>query len=211
MVFPFCTGFINKDLNALIRYLMIKLAPVLIAEKPARFCSLYDIGPMKVPVILDAWRVYKNYVSEFLAVGFFEVFDRFNHPKVFFYKKELLEQAMMSGKVSAFLSSYGYPVYSGLENNLKHLQTRLEQPDFPHEVGIFLGYPLKDVLGFINGDIPFCIKGLWKVYAEPEYSCFLMRKYKYAEEQMRKVIGQKNITVNSMKTIKEQFELKEVI
>ena len=36
---------------------------------------------------------------------------------------------------------------------------------FPHEIGIFLGYPLDDVVGFIENRGQNCkCCGLWKVY-----------------------------------------------
>ena len=37
---------------------------------------------------------------------------------------------------------------------------------FPHEIGVFLGYPLEDVLGFIENGGRNCLYcGCWKVYA----------------------------------------------
>ena len=39
--------------------------------------------------------------------------------------------------------------------------------DFPHEIGLFLGYPVEDVKGFIKykGECSKCI-GCWKVYGD---------------------------------------------
>lgn len=39
--------------------------------------------------------------------------------------------------------------------------------DFPHEIGLFLGYPYEDVKGFIDnkGECSKCI-GCWKVYGD---------------------------------------------
>ena len=38
--------------------------------------------------------------------------------------------------------------------------------DFPHEIGVFLGYPLEDVIGFIrNKGQCFCCLGCWKAYS----------------------------------------------
>ena len=43
----------------------------------------------------------------------------------------------------------------------------VQQKDFPHEMGVLLGYPLEDVKGFINnrGRI-FLYTGYWKVYSD---------------------------------------------
>ena len=56
------------------------------------------------------------------------------------------------------------------ENCIRHLQARFTGNDcFPHEVGLFLGYPLDDVTGFIEqkGKNYKCC-GIWKVYGDPQ-------------------------------------------
>ena len=41
--------------------------------------------------------------------------------------------------------------------------------DFPHEIGVFLGYPLGDVEGFIaNRGRNFTCCGCWKSYGDPD-------------------------------------------
>ena len=41
--------------------------------------------------------------------------------------------------------------------------------DFPHEIGVFLGYPLGDVVGFIeNRGKNFTCCGCWKSYGDPD-------------------------------------------
>lgn len=40
---------------------------------------------------------------------------------------------------------------------------------FPHEIGVFLGYPIEDVIGFINNKgCNFKCCGYWKVYGDKE-------------------------------------------
>lgn len=67
--------------------------------------------------------------------------------------------------VADFLRSYGYKSTNAVYA-LIHLRLRLsESKDFPHEIGIFLGYPLGDVTGFIENkgkNSKYC--GCWKVY-----------------------------------------------
>ena len=43
--------------------------------------------------------------------------------------------------------------------------------EFPHEIGLFLGYPYEDVIGFIKNkgkNYTYC--GYWKTYGDPEIS-----------------------------------------
>ena len=65
-----------------------------------------------------------------------------------------------------FLKAYGYHDRMSIMEMLEHLRYRMEASiNFPHEIGVFLGYPLKDVKYFIsrrgNG---YHMCGEWKVY-----------------------------------------------
>ena len=53
---------------------------------------------------------------------------------------------------------------------LEQLSDRLcLEQEFPHEIGIFLGYPLEDVDGFITHQGENCkLCGCWKVYGNVE-------------------------------------------
>lgn len=50
---------------------------------------------------------------------------------------------------------------------------------FPHEIGVFLGYPLQDVKGFIeNNGRNSKYTGLWKVYGDKAASMRMFEKYR---------------------------------
>ena len=82
-----------------------------------------------------------------------------------------LERDLKKPGVANFIKKYGYestdPAYA-----LERLRSRLAQrEDFPHEIGLFLGYPLGDVIGFIaNQGRNFKCVGCWKVYCD-ECAC----------------------------------------
>lgn len=61
-----------------------------------------------------------------------------------------------------------------------HLIKRLEEnEDFPHEIGLFLGYPPEDVCGFIENREDECkCVGCWKVYGDAEKAQKTFAKYK---------------------------------
>ena len=62
------------------------------------------------------------------------------------------------------------------EDLLAQLRARLRTKEqFPHEIGLFLGYPLRDVIGFIeNRGQNFTCCGFWKSYSDPAQAreCF---------------------------------------
>lgn len=91
---------------------------------------------------------------------------------VFFYRKEEFAVYVADPKVREFLKNYGYEEKE-LEKILLRLSKRIckyskEELEFPHEIGAFLDYPLKDVEGFIQNDGKnSLLTGYWKVYHNP--------------------------------------------
>lgn len=96
---------------------------------------------------------------------------------IYVYRPRMLEKQLMQKDTAAFLASFGYRPFD-MEDCLIRLSMRLnEARDFPHEVGIFLGYPLHDVKGFIlNRGQCYCCKGCWKAYENKEEAekCFAL-------------------------------------
>ncbi|MBE6007740.1 MAG: DUF3793 family protein [Lachnospiraceae bacterium] len=86
---------------------------------------------------------------------------------IYVYRKKSLETDLEKEEVRTILSLLGYKDIN-LKNALDHLKQRLFlSDDFPHEIGLFLGYPPKDVLGFIlNGGMNEICTGCWKVYCD---------------------------------------------
>ena len=68
------------------------------------------------------------------------------------------------------LGHFAYPVGQPLDVLLRNLKRRIAMSkDFPHEIGLFLGYPIEDVVGFIRYAGKGCkLSGLWKVYGDAE-------------------------------------------
>lgn len=86
------------------------------------------------------------------------------------YNEKLLSKKINEEKNKKLLISYGYNECFTLKQNLNKLAHRIKcQQEFPHEIGIFLDYPLEDVIGFINNKGEnFKYLGCWKVYDNEE-------------------------------------------
>ncbi len=99
---------------------------------------------------------------------------------IYVYRERQLAQLLSNSDVRAFLSKEGYALSDCCEDYLAQLQQRLCcGPDFPHEIGVFLGYPLTDVIGFLenNGQNYTCC-GYWKSYGDPVQAQALFARYK---------------------------------
>ena len=66
------------------------------------------------------------------------------------------------------LRQLGYPKDALMEELLEELGHRMARQGFPHEIGLFLGYPARDVEEFIRrGGLGSICTGYWKVYRHP--------------------------------------------
>ena len=87
---------------------------------------------------------------------------------LYLYRPKLLEHDLRDPLSRKLLAECGY---TGEDANvcLARLISRLRtEEDFPHEVGLFLGYPPADVDGFMHRKDECKLSGLWKVYDDVE-------------------------------------------
>lgn len=144
-------------------------SPAMCGIKPANLFSIrkqvFENSKNSISQTLKKWKI------EFESIGMnFICIERSDNLLLFFvYRKTLLEKSIFSSKwVNSYLRKKNYPVKNGLDAIIQELSKRLSvQKDFPHEVGIFLGYPICDVIAFeqkIKSESKF--NGYWKVYSK---------------------------------------------
>lgn len=109
---------------------------------------------------------------------------------MFVFDKNLLEKVVADEENSLYLIRKGYPVEKGLDGILSELLHRLAFSScFPHEVGLFLGYPLCDVVGFENDRSGCKFSGFWKVYGDLDEAERKMKMYKSCSEICMRMLG----------------------
>ncbi|MDD6233002.1 MAG: DUF3793 family protein [Frisingicoccus sp.] len=105
------------------------------------------------------------------------------------YRKEAMEEIVSGKEQMLFLKEWGYEedtlerMLMKFSQRFRHYRKDKNLP-FPHEMGVFLGYPMADVKGFIKYEgknYLYC--GYWKVYENVEERKELFRTY----EEIRKV------------------------
>ncbi len=105
------------------------------------------------------------------------------------YRPQRLESYLSRSEHQRYLALCGYE-----EGNLLHQLGELgrryrayldHKADFPHEMGIFLEYPLADIRGFVeqNGQNCLC-SGYWKVYADENAARKRFQAFDEAREQV---------------------------
>ena len=100
-----------------------------------------------------------------------------NGALLYVYRKALLKKEFNDTKKAQFISKLGYNP-KDITGAVNELKKRLKT-GFPHEIGLFLGYPLDDVKGFIdNKGKNYIFNGYWKVYCNEKDARACFDKYK---------------------------------
>ncbi|UMZ74369.1 DUF3793 family protein [Natranaerofaba carboxydovora] len=165
------------DLLTTIAY---KTAPTILLNKPSSLIS-FTKGNRDLYLL---WDMYKEDIKNELSLEYYELRRTSQSVLVLFFKIDELSRHLSDPKRIAFLENYGYHANSSLEESLSLLRTNVDK-GFYHEIGIFLGYPIKDVIGFIeNKGKDYIFKRYWKVYHRPDRAKKLFDSYDKAKEQM---------------------------
>lgn len=105
------------------------------------------------------------------------------------YKEREMKAYLSRKRVRILLSQLGYRNYD-LKSLLILFRKRYKmyangEIDFPHEMGLFLGYPVEDVHGFIeNTGKNFLHSGYWKVYKNLPLKMQLFQSFEQARERV---------------------------
>lgn len=156
-------------------YLIECCSPTLASLKTANLFSF----PFSSESELDRQAAHWNKILEPKGVTITVLKKRENAALIYVYRRAKLEADFAKNGVRKFMSECGYTSLN-IDKALAHLRTRLGQNgEFPHEIGMFLGYPLEDVVGFIrNGGKNYKCTGLWKVYCNEVEAVETFAKFK---------------------------------
>ncbi|MBQ8922846.1 MAG: DUF3793 family protein [Oscillospiraceae bacterium] len=103
---------------------------------------------------------------------------------IYVYRPGKLREDFAAEEIRALLAECGY-CGGKPEQCVAALMRRLRsQGDFPHEIGLFLGYPPEDVIGFIRHKDCGCkCVGCWRVYGDVRKAETLFARYKRCTDQ----------------------------
>ena len=98
---------------------------------------------------------------------------------IYMYRPDRLQEDLNDQMAAAILSEKSYPT-ENVNRCLVELIRRLNHDEnFPHEIGLFLGYPSEDVHCFIKkGARQAKCVGTWKVYGDEESAKRKFAQYK---------------------------------
>lgn len=98
---------------------------------------------------------------------------------LYVYRQKEVQAYLTRSDVHEFIAQYGYEFNLSIDETIDLLISRFyEENTFPHEIGVFLGYPLEEVIAFVENkgeNAAYC--GEWKVYHNVEYAKEEFLKY----------------------------------
>ena len=157
-------------------------APVL---KGVKISNLITMKP-------GGWRKIRAYLkkSRIICIPLYADAEK---EVLFLYRYEQLERHLKNREVREFLRSCGYESFE-VASVLVRLRRRYQlyagiSKEFPHELGVLLGYPVGDVQGFIdNRGENSLTSRYWKVYQNPKEAEKIFDLYDRVKEQALKEI-----------------------
>lgn len=107
---------------------------------------------------------------------------------IYVFREDKLKNDLKNPDLDNLLDELGYSK-GGINTVLRQLKERMtENGDFPHEIGAFLGYPPKDVIGFVKNKGSNCLcSGWWKVYHDAENAKKMFLKFDKCRELYKKL------------------------
>lgn len=155
------------DIEYMMNVIAFNVAPTIKGLKAATTVTLCNHDRN----MMDNWKSNKKKLLQKFNISAFELKETANAVVVLFYKESVLENKINNQLVQCYLSSFGYTPEMTITEKLTLLKKRYQKNACPHELGLFLGFPLEDVKTFIESPHIEClICGYWKVYKDKHYA-----------------------------------------
>ena len=150
-------------------------SPALAGIRPA---NLVACGKADYPNFLQLVGEYNCQLNS-RGIHFMPLVENKKNHLLLVFRPDKLQHFLQGKEAREMLMSAGYPIEGDLFGLLSHLKKRIfQEADFPHEIGLFLGYPPQDVHVFLqNKGKAFLLCGHWKVYDNKKQAQQLFDRY----------------------------------
>ncbi|MDO5520231.1 MAG: DUF3793 family protein [bacterium] len=127
-------------------------------------------------------------------ISYYVLLTREKKTTFLLYKLDQLISYLSDKRVNSLLRRLGYHKFD-LDYMFEIFKERYADymdggKSFPHEMGLFLGYPVEDVEGFIeNEGRNYLYTGYWKVYKDITKKVKLFEKFEIAKETLIQMVA----------------------
>lgn len=205
------TARFSKPVDCLTAHLMLECSETLTGIKPANLVSIVNRIRPCGRNLYQVWQAEKDELAGIITQLRFKVLQTTERAVlVFCYNPTQLERHLSHSGIRVLLEKAGYNAALPSGELLEELARRVAASDqFPHEIGLFIGYPAKDVAAFMGlVKLPFTCQGPWKIFGNPEKSLCLARTFQQSRQVMINQLSNCNSPRNflaEMNDNKERF------
>lgn len=171
--------------ECLASYLALETAEVIAGVKPANLVSVPNRTHSCGSNPYTYWKKWGCEVTMAAQLKSYTLKDRGNSVLIFLYRKDVLAELLAKPAVRAMLRRAGYSGQMDISELFDTFAQRMNSGTCPHDIGISLGYPLKDVAGFMGlARISFTCQEPWKIFGDPGTSLKLADTFRWCRKQM---------------------------
>ncbi|MCR4604427.1 MAG: DUF3793 family protein [Eubacterium sp.] len=169
----------QMDMKRIQSQLVLQCAPLIVGLK---ISNLFVTEP-------ESLRVLRNILHK-SDLSFYVLSSTKNKVTCFIFREKSMDRYLRRKDNQKLLTEMGYNENLSLTQMMLMFRRRYRayqegRCGFPHEMGVFLGYPIEDVRGFIENDGRNCLySGYWKVYEDADTKKETFRMYEIAKETL---------------------------
>lgn len=184
----------NKTNSSYIKRILEMIGPVILGSKPAEIINIPGSKDDKLTKLSQI----KSFFSNCSRITYRIITTHDGGKRVLFINEISMQRVLSNKRSINFLKFIGYSSDFELGDYIDELVGRLESEEFPHEIGIFLGYPLKDVLGFMGyGRNELVEVKNWRIYGDKEVSYEVYHSFLKDKAIMREMVA--NLSMNELR------------
>lgn len=185
-------GSFTDPLDCLTAHLMLECSEVLAGVKPANLISLVNRTRPCGRNLYQLWQLHHAQLVKRRADLTFVVLKNGAQAVLLLcYNQDQLERHLAHAGIRALLHKAGYEAGESCTSLVNELRGRIaSNGSFPHEIGLFIGYPAKDVAAFMGlVKLPFACQGPWKIYGNPAQSLALAEQFRCCRQRMAAILA----------------------
>ncbi|GAB6086411.1 DUF3793 family protein [Alkaliphilus crotonatoxidans] len=180
---------LNNKNDDFLKWYVELLGPVLLGVKPAEILSFPQHNQRNMEIVEGVMALF----SQSRQIQFINIHHHERCQKILFYNSSALIQTLTHKQNHKFLMELGYPQVFTLESYIAFLLQKMDGGRVPDEIGLFLGYPLKDVIGFMGHPALKLTKvDGWRFYGDTRASDVKRQQILQARESIKGLLLRKS-------------------
>ena len=187
-----------NDKEVIEKFLIFNGSLVIAGAKPSATITLKK----NKDNIYDKWIKYGEQFLKSIGLEYIDLRETESALIILVYNDNKLREVLHNDTNREFLNKMGYIESDDCKEYLAHLNMRYQQYKCPHELGIFLGFPIDDVIDFMECTSKKCLAcGYWLVYNDLDKSNEIFKKYDRIKSHTISYLLQKNSSYKIAKDI----------